>query len=364
MFILSIIVTLFLISSASAQLNDTWLKCPYEDQGALVVSINRFSLNICTEQGKSPCGTIGNEPWAEQQVDDITDSAVVFTKVSNTLREILINSSPTGAGCSLLTKNDLDTDIVRPRGSRTILKQKVDNGIDISPISNRVLFKLQDRVNNTQTALTFTEKFYRLVNEFVISKAWALGTFPDSTQLIDDFNRANENPMGGNWTQFDTDGGTGNLQITSNQVARTTASGAAYYNVQTCPADCDVYFTVAIVGTSRVFVRMNDLGNNGDGYAARGISTGNTNVYRYDNGTGTQLGATCTQTVSANDELGVRAEGTNITSYLNNTAICTRSDATYSAAGFAAMQTSNSGDRLDDFFMTVVSTRRRGHVVN
>jgi len=352
-----IFILLFPVISIAAPL---WVKCPYEqtEDGSWVVTIDRLTADICSDRGVACRGI--SEGWAEQQVasEGGVPQAIVFTDVSPALRSQILN--PTQGGCSVLTKADLDTDLARNEAARTILTQHRDsNGKAISPITSSTLVNLQNRSNGVRPAQTTWQQF----KNFWVGVAYALGTFPDSTVLIDDFNRSDEDPLsgGGNWTSFHIDATSGVLKVISNEVARSTLSnGSSAYTALQCPADCDAYVTLVVVGTSRVFVRLNDLGNNGDGYLSRGISSNNVNVYRVDDGTTTQLGATCSQTVAAEDELGVRAEGTNITSYLNNTAICTRSDATYSAAGYAGIQTSNSGDRLDDFFMTVISSNGGG----
>ena len=79
---------------------------------------------------------------------------------------------------------------------------------------------------------------------------WAAGpagaaTQPGGTPIVDDFNRANENPLsgGGNWTTITSIGG---AQLVSNAVAASgsTTAGSLWHTVFT--GDVETYATVLI----------------------------------------------------------------------------------------------------------------------
>jgi hypothetical protein len=74
---------------------------------------------------------------------------------------------------------------------------------------------------------------------------------------------------------------------------------------------------------------------------------------RVDGGSSTTLGATAAQTVSVGDKLGIRAIGSTIEAWYYDSSAGTwsflfsRTDSTYSSAGYIAME--SRGSALDDF---------------
>jgi len=363
--LLSLIILLLSVSlSAAAPL---WLKCPYEQNGdGFAVSINRLTQDICTDQGKSRAQCNRNEPWAEQQVDDGAggNAAIVFTDVSATLRSAILDP---GIGCVELTRADLDTDIARPRQNRTIFRQRRIDNADVAPIRSTVIRDLQDRTNGIRQSSLWQDLLHWLVRP-----ALALGTFPDSVVTISTFT-GDEDPLseGGIWTSFHHDGNTKVLRKVSGEAAITLSgtgsNGSSYYNVVQCQADCDVWYNYTASGSSAsAFLRMSDFGNNGDGYRVRPFEDSDVfRLYRLDNGTSFQLGADCAVTIAPPHTAGGRIEGTSLSGYLDDSLICTRTDATYSGAGYVGLGIQASADRVDNFKMTQIAapTRRRGHVI-
>lgn len=350
---------LVLLFSAVALAEPLWVRCPYETvDRARVLSIDTLSPAIRSDRGIPPSGR--QEPWAEQEIAD--NEAVVFTDVSASVRTQILSTEAGGGKCSLLTREVLDTDLAKPETERTVLRQRRDTrGREIAPIRSRALERLETRIARTQTT---QRTLWETLKQFWVGIAYALGIFPDSTVLIDDFNRANESPLGGEWTQFDPLSTTGNILLTSNQAVSSSGGGSAYYNVRTCDADCDAYVTLSGSGivSTNIWMRLTDFGTNGDGYRIRATTT-NGNIYRLDNGVATQLGAACTTTIALTDAFGARTEGGNISSYLNNTLICTRADATYSASGHMGIGLSTTNEAVDNVFLSAFVDAKRNSVL-
>lgn len=164
--------------------------------------------------------------------------------------------------------------------------------------------------------------------------AWALllclpmqaAAFP-STPVLDNFNRANEDPLsgGGNWAGPILPG-LNQMKVVSNGIMQSLTvalqSGTSYWNVTTFGPGSEVYFELPTVwanNSSDVWTWCNGQSENTasvDGYAmVAGRSTGSWEwyLYRLDNGTWTQLGASLgTQLLSAGDALGIECGSTGI----------------------------------------------------
>lgn len=183
--------------------------------------------------------------------------------------------------------------------------------------------------------------------------------FP-TTPVLTTFAGADENPLseGGNWpANVDTDDA--DLQILSNQAAGTGAGINSMYWTTTYGPDCEVYVTVPTVGAgdvaSLVYLRIAGQGTaTPDGYQARVIMDfGSPHVClinRMDDGAFTQLGANVEDgTWSNGDQLGMSAIGSTLALYRNGTALGTRTDATYSAAGKLGLGCTTTTPRFDSF---------------
>jgi hypothetical protein len=184
--------------------------------------------------------------------------------------------------------------------------------------------------------------------------------FP-STGILDNFNRADESPATG-WTHLFN-----SFAIVSNQLASAVvASVLSYYSASTYGPDCEGYYTVAtkppVGGSTAVLARLVDVGTafTADGYLVKFDNvTGGANdvwaIQRVDNGAATTLGATFTQEVSNGDAIGIECIGSSISALYKPsggswTTLATRTDSTYTAAGYlGASSVSDTSNRIEDF---------------
>ena len=178
-------------------------------------------------------------------------------------------------------------------------------------------------------------------------------TFP-TTGILDNFNRTDANPLDGSWdNRFRTDS---DLKIVSNQLA---ASRAGYwcggrYNAATYGADCEVYASIPVAGNITLGARMDADLSAPDGYYIQyDNSTHVLRIRRLANNVGTTLGADIGLTISDNDKLGMSVVGTTITAWRYTSGawseLGSRTDSTYSAAGYLSIEIYETTIRIDDF---------------
>lgn len=185
------------------------------------------------------------------------------------------------------------------------------------------------------------------------------GVFPTAPHL-DDFNRANENPLAdGNWSGpwF---GAEDELQILSNVVAADTAPGNSAWTAETFGLDSEIRLTIATVPADGqnigLGLRLVDLGANVDGYLAIHVQLAAAadffRYFRVDNGVPTVLGSDINQVLAANDGMGLEMIGSTLTVNYNTgsgwTAVSSRSDSTYTAAGNIGLRLTDTTARLDN----------------
>ena len=203
------------------------------------------------------------------------------------------------------------------------------------------------------THTMFTRSFSLLT---VLVCLWSVTTwaFP-ANGVLDDFNRANENPLAnGNWTigvlSTDVD-----LQINTNTMALTSdpaTRNSAYWSASQFGPDAEAYITGDVMDQSQtasthyveVCVRLASPDTAGvDGYCARFSDIGDTiRIFRLDNGTFTQLGADISQAITNSDSVGLSAVGSTLEVWQKAvagswTSRGTRTDSTYSAAGYISV---------------------------
>jgi hypothetical protein len=191
------------------------------------------------------------------------------------------------------------------------------------------------------------------------------------TGVLDNFNRADENPIAGLWSGPVK---TLPLLLVGNQASSSAPQGtlgASYYNGQLA-ADMEAFVTVAVAPVSPnrtgVYVRVQNPGGTYGGYLfAYRASINGFQFIRDDNATFTILGANVTQTVSAGDSIGLRIVGSTLTGFYKPaggawTVIGQRTDSTYSGPGYIGLATSDTASRLDDFGGTrgVISIAKSG----
>lgn len=179
--------------------------------------------------------------------------------------------------------------------------------------------------------------------------------FP-TTSVLDDFNRA-DGSVGANWTLLDwiSQGTTVVLTISSSQVAFSASGADGNWNPVTFGPDSEVFITVPAISVSiELYVRMANPGSTPNCYRARFRNASNSFfLYRADAGVSTQLGASVAGALANGDTAGVDIVGSNVSMYQKTggswTTIMTRSDSTYTAAGYIGLYGNGSADRGDDF---------------
>jgi RHS repeat-associated protein len=183
-------------------------------------------------------------------------------------------------------------------------------------------------------------------------------TFP-STVVLDTFNRANSASLGASWSTFF---GNPTHDLNSNQCRNPAADGAAswasnYYNFSQYGPDCEAYFTLKVRPTNEfhILARVGGTLSTPNGYAI-GFNSGGPGVHkilRLDNGVATQLGATFSQSIQTNDTVGIRVIGPIISVFHKRagtwTVLTSRTDSTYSAAGYFGIRSAIGNWQADDF---------------
>lgn len=196
--------------------------------------------------------------------------------------------------------------------------------------------------------------------------------FP-TTSVLDDFNRADTGPPPStSWTSNLVVGDT--LQVISNQLGA-SAAGDAYWNVATYGPDSEIYVAVPVLPTSgfRLFIRVAQPGETTvDAYSIDFFPTiTEIRFQRWADGAPTQLGASISYALNANDRTGFEALGSDLTYYRDTgggfAAVDSRSDSTYSSAGYIGIRLQDTTERLDNFgggtvVVVVVTPRVRVNV--
>ncbi len=182
------------------------------------------------------------------------------------------------------------------------------------------------------------------------------------TDILDDFTRADTGPPpSGSWGNLAL-AGSGGLKVVSNQLAAHTADSAGYWNTSFGAAQ-EAYLTIgslsAAEGYRGLFLRLADPTGSPNGYFFElDRDTGATDemrLYRLTGGAFTQLGATVAREFAAGDSIWFRAFGTTLVGYhrVSGDTVWTEvlrvTDSTYTAAGYAGVFISDTGERLDSF---------------
>ena len=192
--------------------------------------------------------------------------------------------------------------------------------------------------------------------------------FP-TTQILDNFNRANEGPppsanWAGPWEQ------SSGLVVSGNQCAPSaTGNKDAYWSAATFGPNVEAFVTIATIPTTdgasiRLGVRIvepgpGDNSTTADGYIAMwqfvAASTDSVRLFSLTNGATTELGTGVLLDMADGDQLGLEAIGSTIKVYTKSGAGAwterrSETDATYSAAGYIGLQLiADAGIRCDDF---------------
>lgn len=180
--------------------------------------------------------------------------------------------------------------------------------------------------------------------------------FP-TTGILDNFNRADENPLdgGGNWGDRLTNN---DLQILSNRAAGTGANvlNSRYWAASQFGPDCEVYYSVPVINVSpdylRLWIRIQNPGAaNETGYMMQWLNDANgCKIFKETaRESYSQLAVNAAARFAANDQIGMEAIGTTITVYQNGTSVVSVSDGTTTGAGYIAIGCRSTIFRLDDF---------------
>lgn len=152
------------------------------------------------------------------------------------------------------------------------------------------------------------------------------------TTASDDFNRANESPVGAPWTSVI--GGGANLSSNALTSTATTDRRSLYSGTwgNDHIAHVNVGNLTSGVNYAAVCVRLATTGG-GRGYEVYtdGVSgAGHTEIARWDAGAATVLASVATTFVNG-DKLSLRIAGTTLTVYKNDVSVGTTTDSTYSS---------------------------------
>lgn len=188
--------------------------------------------------------------------------------------------------------------------------------------------------------------------------------FGDYATLLDDFNRADANPIGLPFGNLNLNNST-QLRILSNQV---TANGSLTGEASRAFSgdDLEAYLTIATLpGTNnsvRIYVRVHDTGgfSTWDGYGVR-YQQNATPFFTVERWTNAALSTIQSQnlTLSAGDKIGIRVVGSAIEGWVYQSGAWTMqvsgTDTTYpTSGGFIAFGVRGTTGRVDDFYAGLI----------
>lgn len=168
--------------------------------------------------------------------------------------------------------------------------------------------------------------------------------FP-TTGVLDQFTRTDAADLGANWSVYWSNN---RWLIISNQAAATSLAWYGdYWDSATFGPDAEVYVKIVSYADHEweLDIRVGGTpGSSPNSYAVgfNGGGAGVVKLYRVDGGSGTQLGASMSQTLADGDSIGLEAVGSTITVYHKPAAgawasVGGRTDATYGSAGYIAL---------------------------
>lgn len=182
--------------------------------------------------------------------------------------------------------------------------------------------------------------------------------FGDGAVLLDNFNRADANPISGSWGTLNS---ALDLIIASNQVTGENASftNRSYFTT-VFAANCQAYISIptlpGVGQTINVLARLKDPGATFDAYQVRYTQQSGTDtidIDRLDDAVGTSLG-TFNQELIAGDKIGIWCFDSTIQAWAFTAGawnlIGSAVDATYPAGGYFGLGIRQNVGRMDDFF--------------
>lgn len=184
--------------------------------------------------------------------------------------------------------------------------------------------------------------------------------FP-TTSVLDNFTGTDGTDLPVYSSNWSTVGGQTTFEIQSNAAAPSAASQCMnYWDVETFGPDCESYCIVTAKSASGflgVTLRMQDSGlSTFDCYLLfhRDAAPDQLEIYHFNNGSASQVGADVEQEVTNGDSLGLEAVGTTLTVYYKSgagawSALDTRDGSAINAAGHIGLYGTVAGVRLDNF---------------
>ena len=190
------------------------------------------------------------------------------------------------------------------------------------------------------------------------------GYAPNTTAIVDNANRANENPLsnGGFWTTGGTGSGTHRaLRVVSNQITGTNANvlNLAYASGPYGP-DCEVYGTYATIPDTSTYIRwyLRASGLGGDsqnGFVMQWANDSNgLRIWKDVSGTLTVLAQDVNARMTDGDVITFSAIANTLTVYKNGVIVLQVQDTTYTAAGDIGVGYRNSTGAIDDIGLGTV----------
>lgn len=213
--------------------------------------------------------------------------------------------------------------------------------------------------------------------------------FP-TTSIIDDYNRANADPVSGNWSgpAYGSGPSANRCKIVSNQLCPTsttpTSGRSDDYSTTSYGPDVEAYVTIAAVGeantATELVVRMQNAGtDNVSGYGAYALrySTGESDLtlFHLDNAAGTVFPGVSAYipyfgngTISwqIGDKYGIAVIGSTLQLWINQAAtpgwnlVGSLSDNSYTTAGPISPMIEHSAWKLDDVGGGTIGGARMG----
>jgi len=191
--------------------------------------------------------------------------------------------------------------------------------------------------------------------------SWAALPALAATLFSDDFNRADNDLLGGNWVErgdagFDVDIVTNRAQLITPIASghglayNTTALGTADYTVQAIVRLAEGATTHGVCGR-----RVNFGANDSDGYTVFLSRSADTlTLYKRVSGTWTQLGSYSVSVFAGDYTVKLSMQGTTIKAFLDGVERISVTDSALSAAGDACISAGNGGvanSQWDDFLV-------------
>lgn len=176
--------------------------------------------------------------------------------------------------------------------------------------------------------------------------------FP-TTNVLDTFSDTEGPPM----TGWSTPALVSGLKSAGGVCLANAANALGIWNTVIGGADEEVYFTITTAtgagGTVSCFVRAKDTGSalTFDAYGLV-ITEAATDIWEIDvftNGAATLIGERVNQEVANGDVIGLRVVGSVLTAFLNGVELFSRTDTTYTAAGYIGAAISDTTGRIDNF---------------